>query len=214
MLPRARRPAAGQDLLPARRCATTPGNWATTAWLFRKGSGAEEKLDTQIKKPARIIVEQVGDIYDPETAEFLLNKGLSFRAMHSHGRALNALLPHAVDDVEDYDVREGELISNVVNGWNFGDGHFHGRQLLEAIQERCGFEPGDVRVIALESEPTGSGRASATRSGTRWTGCSRRAPSRRARHDRRASPGSMSATTSRSRSTGARSATKSPLPVA
>ena len=53
------------------------GNWATTAWLFRKGSGAEEKLDTQIKKPARIIVEQVGDIYDPETAEFLLNKGLS-----------------------------------------------------------------------------------------------------------------------------------------
>ena len=113
------------------------GNWATTAWLFRKGSGAEEKLDTQIKKPARIIVEQVGDIYDPETAEFLLNKGLAFRAMHSHGRALNGLLPHAVDDVEDYDVREGELISNVVNGWNFGDGHFHGRQLLEAVQERC-----------------------------------------------------------------------------
>ena len=78
--------------------------------------------------------------------------------MHSHGRALNALLPHAVDDVEDYDVREGELISNVVNGWNFGDGHFHGRQLLEAIQDRCGFERGDVRVIALESEATGSGR--------------------------------------------------------
>src|SRR3954471_4841074 len=134
------------------------GNWATSAWLFRKGSGAEEKLDTSVKKPARIIVKQVGEIYDPETAEFLLNKGLSFRAMHSHGRALNALLPHAVDDVEAYDVREGELISNVVNGWNFGDGHFHGAQLLEAVQERCGFGPGDVRVIALESEATGSGR--------------------------------------------------------
>jgi hypothetical protein len=134
------------------------GNWATTAWLFRRGSGAEEKLDTKVKKPARIIVEQVGDIYDRETAEFLLNKGLSFRAMHSHGRALNALLPHAVDDVEDYDVREGELISNIVNGWNFGDGHFHGAQLLEAVQERCGFGAGDVRVIALESEATGSGR--------------------------------------------------------
>jgi transmembrane protein DUF3556 len=50
------------------------------------------------------------------------------------------------------------LISNIVNGWNFGDGHFHGAQLLAAVQERCGFEPGDVRVIALESEPTGSGR--------------------------------------------------------
>ena len=144
------------SFLPAMRYYA--GNWATTAWLFRKGSGAEEKLDTQIKKPARIIVEQVGDIYDPETAEFLLNKGLSFRAMHSHGRALNGLLPHAVDDVEDYDVREGELISNIVNGWNFGDAHFHGRQLLEAIQERCEFGAGDVRVIFLESEPTGWGR--------------------------------------------------------
>jgi hypothetical protein len=131
------------------------GNWATTQWLFRKGSRAEEKLDTEIKKPARLVSEQVASIYDDrELAEFLLNKGLAFRAMHSHGRALNALLPHAVDDVEAYDPREGELISNVVNGWNFGDGHFHGQQLLEAVQERCGFEPGDVRVIVLESEAT------------------------------------------------------------
>jgi hypothetical protein len=50
-------------------------------------------------------------------------------------------------------VREGELISNVVNGWNFGDGHFHDHQLLEAVQERCRFAPGDVRVITLESQP-------------------------------------------------------------
>jgi hypothetical protein len=78
--------------------------------------------------------------------------------MHSHGRALNALLPHAVEDVDAYDAREGELISNIVNGWNFGDGHFHGRQLLEAVQKRCGFEPGDVRVIVLESEPAVGGR--------------------------------------------------------
>ena len=83
----------------------------------------------------------------------MLNKGLAFRSMHSHGRALNGLLPRAVDDVEDYDVREGELVSNVVNGWNFGDGHLHGEQLLDAVQERCGFEPGDVRVIILESQP-------------------------------------------------------------
>jgi hypothetical protein len=111
------------------------------------------KLDTDIVKAAPLVVEQVADLYDRELAEYLLNKGLSFRSMHSHGRALNALLPHAVDDVEAYDVREGELISNVVNGWNFGDGHFHGSQLLEAIQERCGFAAGDVRVVTLESEP-------------------------------------------------------------
>jgi hypothetical protein len=134
------------------------GNWATTQWLFRKDSGAERRLDERIEKPARIVGDQVGEIYDPETAAFLLNKGLAFRSMHSHGRAINALLPHAVDDVEAYDAREGELISNVVNGWNFGDGHFHGRQLLEAVQERCGFEPGEVRVIELESEAVGSGR--------------------------------------------------------
>jgi hypothetical protein len=134
------------------------GNWATTQWLFRKGSGAEEKLDTQVKKPARILSVQVGKIYDPETAEYLLNRGLAFRAMHSHGRALNALLPHAVDEVEAYDAREGELISNIVNGWNFGDAHFHGKQLLDAVQERCSFAPGDVRVITLESEAATSGR--------------------------------------------------------
>ncbi len=135
------------------------GNWATTQWLFRKGSGAEQKLDERVEKPARLVGEQVTRIYeDAELADFLLNKGLAFRSMHSHGRALNALLPHAVDDVEAYDAREGELISNIVNVWNFGDGHFHGRQLLEAVQERCGFAPGEVRVIELESEAATSGR--------------------------------------------------------
>src|SRR5262249_15358959 len=134
------------------------GNWATTQWLFRKETEAEQRLDERVKKSARIILEQVGDIYDPETASYLLNRGLAFRALHSHGRALNALLPHAVDDVEAYDAREGELVSNVVNGWNFGDGHFHDSQLLGAVQERCGFEAGDVRVIFLESEPTAWGR--------------------------------------------------------
>ena len=135
------------------------GNWATTQWLFRKGSGAEAKLDTHIVKSAPLVGEQVTRLYeDPELTNYLLNKGLAFRSMHSHGRALNALLPHAVDDVEAYDAREGELISNVVNGWNFGDGHFHGRQLLEAVQERCGFAPGEVRVIELESEAATSGR--------------------------------------------------------
>jgi hypothetical protein len=139
------------SFLPAMRYYA--GNWGTTQWLFRRGSGAEEKLDTEIVKSAPLVVEQVADLYDRELAEFLLNKGLSFRAMHAHGRALNALLPHAVADVEAYDVREGELISNVLNGWNFGDGHFHGRQLLEAVQERCRFEAGEVRVLTLESEP-------------------------------------------------------------
>ncbi|MEA2468198.1 MAG: hypothetical protein QOJ57_2324, partial [Thermoleophilaceae bacterium] len=129
------------------------GNWATSQWLFRKETGSEAKLDSSIKKPAPIVVEQLTRVYDRETAELLLGKGLAFRAMHSHGRALNGLLPRAVDDVEAYNVREGELVSGVVNGWNFGDGHLHNHQLLAAVQERCRFEPGELRVITLESQP-------------------------------------------------------------
>jgi hypothetical protein len=130
------------------------GNWATSQWLFRKDTQAEEKLDATIKKSARVVIEQLTQIYgDRDFAELLLYKGLAFRSMHSHGRALNELVQRAVDDVEAYHVREGELVSNVVNGWNFGDGHFHDHQLLEAIQERCHFAPGDVRVVTLESQP-------------------------------------------------------------
>ena len=133
------------------------GNWATSQWLFRKSTDAESKLDAHIKKPAPIVVEQLTRVYDRETAELLLAKGLAFRSMHSHGRALNGLARRAVDDVEAYHVREGELISGVVNGWNFGDGHLHDAQLLAAVQERCGFAPGDLRVVTLESQPAHRG---------------------------------------------------------
>ena len=129
------------------------GNWATSQWLFRKDSEAEEKLDRCVTKVAPVVVKQLEKFYDRETAELLLNKGLAFRAMHSHGRALNGLLPRAVADLEEYEVREGELVSGVVNGWNFGDGHFHSEQLLAAVQEQCGFSEGELRVVTLESQP-------------------------------------------------------------
>ena len=129
------------------------GNWATSLWLFRRADGAEERLDDCITKAAAIVPRQLARVYDDETADFLLHKGLAFRAMHSHGRALMGLIPRAVDDVEAYDVRDGELVSNVVNGWNFGDGHFHNEQLLAAVQKRCGYKEGQIRVITLESQP-------------------------------------------------------------
>jgi hypothetical protein len=129
------------------------GNWATSQWLFRKDSGAEEKLDAEIVKSAPIVVEQLAKFYDRETAELLMYKGLAFRSMHSHGRAINGLIPRAVEDVEAYRVREGELIAGVVLGYNFGDGHFHDHRLLAAVQERCHFEPGELRVVTLESQP-------------------------------------------------------------
>jgi hypothetical protein len=129
------------------------GNWATSQWLFRKDSGAEEKLDADVVKSAPIVVEQLVKFYDRETAELLMYKGLAFRSMHSHGRAINGLIPRAVDDVEAYRVREGELIAGVVLGYNFGDGHFHDHRLLAAVQERCHFKEGELRVVTLESQP-------------------------------------------------------------
>jgi hypothetical protein len=129
------------------------GNWATSQWLFRREGGAEEKLDGAIVKAAPIVREQLEKFYESELVDVLLYKGLAFRSMHSHGRALNGLASRAVDDLEDYEVREGELIAGVVLGYNFGDGHFHGRQLLEAVQERCRYEPGELRVVTLESQP-------------------------------------------------------------
>ncbi len=128
------------------------GNWATSQWLFRK-DGAEQKLDSSLVKPAHVVVEQLSSLYGREMAELLLTKGLAFRAMHTHGRALNGLLPRAVDDVEAYSVREGELISGVAVGWNFGDGHFHNEQLLAAVQERCDFADGELRIVTIESQP-------------------------------------------------------------
>jgi hypothetical protein len=129
------------------------GNWATSQWLFRREGDAERKLDREVVKAAPIVEEQLAKFYEPELIEVLLYKGLAFRSMHSHGRALNALTARAVEDVDEYDVREGELVAGVVLGYNFGDGHFHDQRLLAAVQERCRFAPGDVRVVYLESQP-------------------------------------------------------------
>jgi hypothetical protein len=134
------------------------GNWATSEWLFSKETKAERKLDERVMKVAPIVVDQLRERYDDDLVEVLVYKGLAFRSMHSHGRALNGLLPRAVDDVDAYDVRDGEIIAGVVLGYNFGDGHFHNLRLLEAVQERCGYEPGELRVVTLESQPAGDPR--------------------------------------------------------
>src|SRR3954453_11641662 len=129
------------------------GNWATSQWLFRRDTGAEAKLDRDLVKAAPTVGVQLEKLYEPELIDVLLYKGLAFRSMHSHGRALNGLTARAVEDVEDYDVREGELVAGVVLGYNFGDGHFHDQRLLAAVQERCRFAPGELRVATRESQP-------------------------------------------------------------
>jgi hypothetical protein len=62
-------------------------------------------------------------------------------------------LPHAADDLDAYEWMDGEVVAGMVLGWNFGDGHLNGQQLLDAVQEQCGFEPGELRVVMVESQP-------------------------------------------------------------
>jgi hypothetical protein len=127
------------------------GNWPTSVWCFR--AGAEERLAACVPTASAPPGVQLARLYGPEVSDVLMHKALAWRSLHAHGRALYGLLPRAVDDVEQYVVREGELIAGLVLGWNFGDGHLHDERLVAAVQERCGFGPGDVRVILLESQP-------------------------------------------------------------
>lgn len=142
------------SFLPAMRYYA--GNWATSVWCFRPG--AEEKIDADVVKSSALVVNQLARLYDPETAEIMADKTAAFRAMHVHGRALNGLLSRAIDDEANYKIREGEIVAGPLVGWNFGEGHLHNEQLLQAVQRRCHFEEGAVRVIVLEGQPIHTSR--------------------------------------------------------
>jgi hypothetical protein len=137
------------SFLPAMRYYA--GNWATSAWCLRRG--AEDKIEANVNKLSAFGKGQLSRLYDPTTAEIMIEKIMGWRAMHTHGRALNGLVRRAVDDPSEYVIRDGEYMAGPVLGWNFGEGHLHNEQLLEALQRRCHFEDGDVRVIILESQP-------------------------------------------------------------
>jgi len=127
------------------------GNWATSLWCFRRP--AQDRLDSHITKVAPSVRTQLCAMYGEEDADLVLNLGNAWRAMHHHGRALNGLLPRALDGLDGYEIVEGETVAGVILGWNFGDGHLHDEQLLGAVQERCGYADGELRVILLESQP-------------------------------------------------------------
>ncbi|SOJ54839.1 hypothetical protein MSIMFB_02331 [Mycobacterium simulans] len=137
------------SFLPAMRYYA--GNWATSIWCFR--AGAEDNIEANIVKSSALVVNQLAKLYDADTAEVMADKVAAFRAMHTHGRALNGLIPRAIDNDADYKVREGEIVAGPLLGWNFGEGHLHNEQLLAAVQRRCNFAEGDVRVIILEGQP-------------------------------------------------------------
>jgi len=68
------------------------------------------------------------------------------------------MINHLGDDIDHYTLREAEFGCNAIVGFNFGDGHLHDRRLIEAIQKRCRFAPGEFTVVWVEAEPLGDGR--------------------------------------------------------
>jgi hypothetical protein len=127
------------------------GNWAYNIWFVRKGSAAKFK---KLVKAAGTFREQLEKMLpDPTAVNMAITLAMAHRFMHFEGRPLLEALPQAVDDIDAYDWMEGEVLGGMVLGWNFGDGHLNGRQLLEAVQAQCGFEPGEVRVVMVESQP-------------------------------------------------------------
>jgi hypothetical protein len=129
------------------------GNWAYSIWLFRGDSA--RKLD-RLVKAAPLLRDQLAKmIADRDAIEMAIAMQPVFRLMHLQGRVLHDALPAAVDDIDDYEWMDGEMVAGLALGWNFGDGHLHGPQLLAAIQEQCGFAAGELRVVMIESQPLG-----------------------------------------------------------
>ena len=127
------------------------GNWDTTMWIMRPG--VEDTLDEKVVKSAKMTIKQLNTLYDKDTSEFLLQKAVAWRTMHATGRALIGIVPRAVENPDDYTIREGEFHCGALLGWNFGEGHLHDEQMIEALQRRCQFKDGDVRVIVMEAQP-------------------------------------------------------------
>ena len=127
------------------------GNWAYSVWLFR--DDAEQKIADHVTTSSAIPMQQLCLLYEPQTIEMIMNRVISFRMMHLHGRVLHDVLPVAVDEIDRYTWRDGELVCGITVGWNFGDGHLHNEHLLRALQRRCEWDSGELRVIFVDPQP-------------------------------------------------------------
>ncbi|MBJ7288765.1 DUF3556 domain-containing protein [Williamsia sp.] len=129
------------------------GNWDTTMWCMKPSASA--KLTGRVKTIAIMPQAQLEKMFGAEQAVIQQHLGYAFRAMNTHGRALFTLVHRAIADGDeaDYVIVDGERICSTAIGWNFGDGHMHNETLIAALQERCAFDPGEVRVILLDAQP-------------------------------------------------------------
>ncbi|MYW91327.1 DUF3556 domain-containing protein [Amycolatopsis rubida] len=127
------------------------GNWASALWAF--APGAEAKLNTLPHRPTKNQVDQLQEMgYPAEIAEITMQQTIAWRSMHSQGRGLFSVLAKNLPDLETRTVREGEFGCNSIIGFNFGDGHLHNLDFVNAVQKRVGFAPGEWIVVWVESQ--------------------------------------------------------------
>ncbi|AFM18726.1 Transmembrane protein of unknown function (DUF3556) [Mycolicibacterium chubuense NBB4] len=130
------------------------GNWDTSLWCIKPS--ADAKITRGIVAIASMPAAQMEKFYgSKETAEMYQYMGYAFRSFNTHGRAMFTLAHRAMagQDEVDYVLTDGERVCSTAIGWNFGDGHMHNEQLIAALQKRCRFEPGEVRVLLLDAQP-------------------------------------------------------------
>ncbi len=130
------------------------GNWDTSLWCVKPS--ASDKITNGIVAIASMPAAQMEKFYgSKETAEMYQYMGYAFRSFNTHGRAMFTLAHRTMagHDEADYVLTDGERICSTAIGWNFGDGHMHNEQLIAALQKRCHFEPGEVRVLLLDAQP-------------------------------------------------------------
>lgn len=127
------------------------GNWASAIWAF--APGAEEKLNAVVR-PTENTVDQLKHTYPDDVADVLMMQIACWRSMHSQGRGLYSLLHRELgEEVNSYTIREAEYACNTLIGFNFGDGHLHNARMIEAVQSRCQFAPGEFIAVWVESQP-------------------------------------------------------------
>ncbi|WP_297006299.1 DUF3556 domain-containing protein [uncultured Corynebacterium sp.] len=128
------------------------GNWAAAVWAF--APGAEEKLDEHVIRGSKNTRTQLLTVYPPEVADILMHQLMGWRSLHSQGRGLFSVMHRELGrKIDTYSLREAEFACNSLVAFNFGDGHFHDKKLIDALQRRCNFLPGEFIVVWVESQP-------------------------------------------------------------
>ena len=130
------------------------GNWDSSLWCVKPS--ASEKIAKGLVAIASMPQAQLERVYgSPEAAQIPLYLGYAFRSFNTHGRMMFTLAHRAMagEREADYVLIDGERICSTAIGWNFGDGHMHNEQLIAAMQKRCHFEPGEVRVVLIDAQP-------------------------------------------------------------